>query len=412
MIRPRTVALVVRPGADPMPSLVERWDRGEAVLLVPASAPDGRASRMLAAAGIDASALDPCDADGRASRGTVRLRAEDLPPEAGVLIATSGTTGTPRLVELGADALVAGATLGAAAVPFGPGDTWHASLAPHHVGGLMLHVRAAVLGGAVRHAELPRTWADLDGCSHASLVAAQLARLLDGPGTPPATLRAVMLGGGPIPAALRSRAIAAGVPLFTTYGMTETASQAATGRAGAADPATRAGPAIPGIRIAIADAGDDGTGELTVDGPTLARAIVADGARVPLARPHRTRDRGFIDPRGDVHVLGRLDATIISGGRKIQPEAIERALGEVAGVRSACVVAVPHVRWGQRPLAFVDRSTGRPGGLRAALGRVLEPHEVPDTFLRMPDDEAALPKPSRARLSARLAAGERFEELS
>jgi hypothetical protein len=50
--------------------------------------------------------------------------------------------------------------------------------------------------------------------------------------------------------------------------------------------------------------------------------------------------------------------------------------------------------------------------MRGALGRALEPHEVPDAFLRMPDDEAALPKPSRARLAARLAAGERFEELS
>jgi O-succinylbenzoic acid--CoA ligase len=395
-----------------MPSLVERWARGQAVLLVPSSATEARAASMLAAAGIDAAEVGDCDGAAGAPHGPRGLRAGSLPPEAGVLIATSGTTGTPRLVELGVDALVAGATLGAAAVPFGPGDTWHASLAPHHVGGLMLHVRAAVLGGAVRHAELPRTWADLDGCSHASLVAAQLARLLDGPGTPPATLSAVMLGGGPIPAALRSRAIAAGVPLFTSYGMTETASQAATGRAAADDPATRAGPAIAGVRIAVADAGADGTGELTVDGPTLARAVLVDGARVPLARPHRTRDRGFVDPRGDVHVIGRLDAMIISGGRKIQPEAVERALGEVAGVRTACVVAVPDARWGQRPVAFVDRDTAHAGSMRGALGRALEPHEVPDAFLRMPDDEAALPKPSRARLAARLAAGERFEELS
>ena len=113
-----------------------------------------------------------------------------------------------------------------------------------------------------------------------------------------------------------------------------------------------------------------------------------------------------------MHVIGRLDAMIISGGRKIQSEAVERALGEVAGVRTACVVAVPDARWGQRPVAFVDRDTAHAGSMRGALGRALEPHEVPDAFLRMPDDEAALPKPSRARLAARLAAGERFEELS
>ena len=412
MSRPARVALVVRPGEDPMPALRERWALGQTVLLVPGTASDGSRARMLAAAGIDAADVAPSGTSAQAEHAVAGLRAADVPPGAGVLIATSGTTGSPRLVEIGLNALVASAELGAHAVPFGPGDRWHASLAPHHVGGLMLHVRAAVLGGDVRHAAMPREWVELEGCTHASLVAAQLARLLDGPGRPPASLKAVMLGGGPSPSGTRSRAIAAGVPLFTTYGMTETASQVATGRARAGDEATRAGPALPGVRIAIADADAEGVGEITVEGPTLARAMIVDGTRVPLARPHRTRDRGFIDPSGGVHVIGRMDAMIISGGRKIQPEAIERALGELAGVRSACGVATHDARWGQRPVAFVDLAEDRETSLRHALAGTLEPHEVPDAFLRMPEDEAALPKPSRARLTARLAAGERFDEVS
>ncbi len=412
MSRPARVALVVHPGEDPMPALRERWAIGQTVLLVPGTVSDGHRARMLAAAGIDAADVAPCAAATQAEQAVARLRAADAHPEAGVLIATSGTTGSPRLVEIGLDALVASVELGAHAVAFGPGDTWHASLAPHHVGGLMLHVRAAALGGNVRHAAMPRAWHDLEGCTHASLVAAQLARLLDGPGWPPASLQAVMLGGGPSPSGLRSRAIAAGVPLFTTYGMTETASQVATGRARAGDEATRAGPALPGVRIEIADADAEGVGEIIVEGPTLARAMIVDGTRVPLARPHRTRDRGFVDPRGDVHVIGRIDAMIISGGRKIQPEAVERALGGLTGVRSACVVATHDARWGQRPVAFVDLAEDRETSLRHALAGTLEPHEVPDAFLRMPEDEAALPKPSRARLAARLAAGERFDEVS
>lgn len=409
MSRPDRVALVVHPGGDPMPALRAHWALGRTVLLVAGGASDGARARMLAAAGIDAAGVAPCAADMRAERAVASLCG---PPEAGVLIATSGTTGSPRLVEIGLDALVASAQLGAHAVPFGPGDTWHASLAPHHVGGLMLHVRAAVLGGGVRHAPMPRTWDDLEGCTHASLVAAQLARLLGGPGCAPASLKAVMLGGGPSPSGLRARAIAAGVPLFTTYGMTETASQVATGRARAEDDATRSGPALPGVRIAIADADAAGVGEITVDGPTLARAMIVGGTRAAFARPHRTRDRGFIDPRGDVHVIGRMDAMIISGGRKIQPEAIERAIGEIPGVRSACVVAIADAKWGQRPVAFVDRPGADAVSLRHALAAMLEPHEVPDEILRMPGDEAALAKPSRARLAARLTAGERFEELS
>jgi acyl-CoA synthetase (AMP-forming)/AMP-acid ligase II len=103
---------------------------------------------------------------------------------------------------------------------------------------------------------------------------------------------------------------------------------------------------------------------------------------------------------------------INTGGRKVHPEAIERSLCSVAGVRAACVVAVAHPRWGQRPVAFVDAAGIDAGSIERAMRTAHEPHEVPDAFLRMPPDEAAAMKPSRARLAARLAAGERFEELS
>ena len=404
------VALRVRPGVDPMPSLRERWQSGTTVLLVAGSLPDAAQAGMAAAAGaremLDASA--PRRAD---SAGTP-LRASDHPDDAGVLVATSGSSGTPRLVELSLAALVASAERGAAAVPFGPGDTWHASLAPHHVGGLMLHVRAAVLGGSVRHASLPRAWSDLDGCTHVSLVAPQLARLLDDPADPPSTLAAVMLGGGPSPGALRRAALARGLPLFVTYGMTETASQVATCRPAPDDADTLAGPPIPEVRAWAESAAADGTGELTIDGPVLARAVVEGGQRTVLVPPHRTRDAGFVDSLGRIHVVGRLDAVINSGGRKIHPEAIERALCSIAGVRTACVVAVAHPRWGQRPVAFVEATGINAASIDRALRGAREPHEVPDAILRMPADEAAVMKPSRARLAARLAAGERFDELS
>lgn len=405
----RPVGLVVRGGSDPMPQLRELWSRGITVLLVAESTPPAARAGMLAAAGA-AELVDTARNPG-GMRGHAPLRAAEHPESAGVLVATSGSSGTPRLVELPLASLVASAELGVAAVPFGPGDTWHASLAPHHVGGLMLHVRAAVLGGAVRHAPLPRTWADLGGCTHASLVAAQLARLLVGPGDPPASLKAVMLGGGPSPGTLRRAALARGVPLFVTYGMTETASQVATCRPSPHDADTLAGPPLPGAHVRIGSPDADGHGELSVDGPMLARAVIDGGRRTSVARPYATRDAGFVDRAGRVHVVGRLDSVINSGGRKIHPEAVERALCAVPGVRVACVVAVPHPRWGQRPVAFVDAARTGAASIREALRDALAPHEVPDAFLRMPADEAAAMKPSRARLAARIAAGERFDEL-
>ena len=405
------VALRVRPGVDPMPWLRALWSRGSTVLLVADALPDAAKATMLSASG----ARELLDAAGSPppAHAAGPLRAADHPGSAGVLVATSGSSGAPRLVELSLAALAASAERGAAAVPFGPGDTWHASLSPHHVGGLMLHVRAAVLGGGVRHAALPRTWADLDGCTHASLVAAQLARLLEDRADPPRTLKALMLGGGPSPAALRRAAIERGLPVFVTYGMTETASQVATCRPAAEDVDTLAGPPLPGIRVQVEAPGPDGTGELAIGGPVLAHAVIEDGGRrSAVPRPYPTRDAGFIDASGRVHVVGRLDAVINSGGRKMHPEAIERALCSIPGVRAACVVAVRHPRWGERPVAFVDASGLDAGSIKRMLRAVREPHEVPDAFLRMPPDEASAMKPSRARLAARLAAGERFDSVS
>lgn len=404
------VALGVRPGIDPMPRLRALWLRGTTVLLVAESLPDAARAGMMAAAGAR-EALDAASTTS-APAADPPLRTHDNPDVAGVLVATSGSSGTPRLVELSLAALVSSAERGAVAVPFGPRDTWHASLAPHHVGGLMLHVRAAVLGGAVRHAPLPRQWADLEGCTHVSLVAAQLARLLDDPADPPHTLKAVMLGGGPSPGALRRAALARGLPLFVTYGMTETASQVATCRPAMDDVDTLAGPPVPGVTVRVDAPGSGGIGELSVDGPVLARAVIEGGRRSPVPQPYPTRDAGFIDALGRIHVVGRLDAVINTGGRKVHPEAIERSLCSVAGVRAACVVAVAHPRWGQRPVAFVDAAGIDAGSIERAMRTAHEPHEVPDAFLRMPPDEAAAMKPSRARLAARLAAGERFEELS
>ncbi|MFM8784756.1 MAG: AMP-binding enzyme [Phycisphaerales bacterium] len=75
-------------------------------------------------------------------------------------------------------------------------------------------------------------------------------------------------------------------------------------------------------------------------------------------------------------------------------------------MRAACVVAVAHPRWGQRPVAFVDAADTDGSAIDRALRAAHPPHEVPDAILRMPPDEAGAMKSSRARLAARLSAGE------
>lgn len=381
----RFAVVEVEAGVDPRDDFERAWAANARVVPLARSLPAAARARILA-----------------------RLDAVRCEPAAGVVLPTSGSSGQPRLIELSIDAMEASARAGARVIPFGAGDVWHASLAPSHVGGVMILMRARFLGGSVRFAPQPRAWRDLDGCTHVSLVATQLARLLEDPAPVPRSLAAVMLGGGPSAQTLHEAAIARGVPLYSSYGMTETCSQVATGRRAPGDAATLAGPPLPEISIAI----DPATSEILVDGPTLARGEFIDGTLVPLARPLRTRDAGSIDDRGRLHVLGRLDSMFISGGKNIHPESIERAVGMLAGVRSCCVIGVPDATWGARPVAFVDLAGESARDIRSALRDVLPPHEIPDAVYAMPADEAASAKPSRARLAARHACGERFDRLS
>lgn len=378
------IVVEVEPGVDPRGAFERAWAQGARVVPLAKSLPPAARARILA-----------------------RLDAVRCEPATGVVLPTSGSSGEPRLVDLSLEAMEASARAGAQVIPFGAGDLWHASLAPSHVGGVMILMRARFLGGAVRFGAPPRAWRDLEGSTHVSLVAAQLARLLEDRAPVPSSLKAVMLGGGPSAQALRDAAIARGVPLFATYGMTETCSQVATGALAHGDAATLAGAALPGVSITI----DAASGEILVDGPMLARGEFVRDSLVPLARPLATRDAGFLDAAGRLHVVGRLDAMFISGGKNIHPETIERALCELPFVRAACVVGLPDLKWGMRPVAFVDLASSPPRALATILGDTLERHLVPDAFYAMPADEAARMKPSRSALAARLAAGERFAQL-
>jgi o-succinylbenzoate---CoA ligase len=77
------------------------------------------------------------------------------------------------------------------------------------------------------------------------------------------------------------------------------------------------------------------------------------------ARAFETADLGRIDAHGRLHVLGRSDAAIITGGEKVQPAEVEaslRASGEFADV---AVLGVPDAEWGQCVVACYP-ATERP----------------------------------------------------
>lgn len=263
--------------------------------------------------------------------------------EGDVVLFTSGSTGAGRGVVLARDALIAAAEASAAHLGWRDDDRWLLALPLAHAGGLAVVVRCLaarrplVLAGDDLAAALA-------SCTLASLVPAQLARLLDEPAwRPPPHLRAVLLGGAAAAPSLLAAAAARGVPFLATYGMTESFGQVATAplhRAGQPD-----APLVPLPGVAIEAGSREAPAPIRVRAPSLARGYL-DGT--PIAPAFTTSDLGFLDADGALHVVGRVDDVIITGGENVHPQHIEAVLAATPGVRAACAFGVADDRWGQR----------------------------------------------------------------
>jgi O-succinylbenzoic acid--CoA ligase len=262
--------------------------------------------------------------------------------EGDVVLFTSGSTGSARGVVLSRDALIAAAKAHATHLGWQDDDRWYLALSMAHAGGLAVVVRCLA-------AHRPVELASLERCTLASLVPTQLAAFLDDPAwRPPARLRAILLGGAAAPPALLARATERGVPYLLTYGMTETFGQIATApREHAGDPRA---PLVPLAGVTIEAGTRAEPQRIVVRAPMLATRYL-DGA--PIAPAFATNDLGFLEG-GALHVLGRIDDVIITGGENVHPQQIEAVLCATPGVRGACAFGVADERWGQRVVAAVE----------------------------------------------------------
>jgi O-succinylbenzoic acid--CoA ligase len=144
-------------------------------------------------------------------------------------------------------------------------------------------------------------------------------------------------------------------------------------------------------------------GEILVRGPTLFQGYLRqDGSLDPGVDAdgwYHTRDLGYRDQDGLLHVVGRKDHLFISGGENIQPEEIEDVLLRLPGVTRAVVVPVPDAEFGERPVAFVDGVPNeRLERLASELDGRLSRFKIPDAFYPWPTDGMGSMKVDRARL--------------
>jgi o-succinylbenzoate---CoA ligase len=304
-------------------------------------------------------------------RGDAELRREHPPEAVHTVIRTSGTTGEPKRVELTHRNHVASAAAVADAVGSEPGDRWLCPLPLHHVGGLNILVRAAINGTtAVLHdrfdAERVRDVLERGEATLASLVPTMLARLRDAGLEEAPGLRAIALGGGPVPAGLLDWAAATGIPVTPVYGMTETCSQVVAG--------------IPGRVLRGAELSLSEEGEILVRGEMVAPgALAADGWL-------HTGDRGLLGVDGLLHVQSRIKELIVTGGENVSPLEVEQVLTAHPAVADVGVAGLADPLWGEAITAFVVlHEPATTEELEAWCRERLEPFKVPKAFHTLPE---------------------------
>jgi O-succinylbenzoic acid--CoA ligase len=237
-------------------------------------------------------------------------------------------------------------------------------LPPHHVSGLMARIRCAATGGEhlvwswkqLEAGEWPALATRADGW-FLSLVPTQLQRLLGSPASAARLrqFRAVFVGGGPFWSELADATAAAGVPVVVAYGMTETGAMVTAQLPAEFAAGDRScGRPLPHARVEVVDelSGSalppGSTGLVRIAGPSLFHGYWPHGRDETSLL---TDDLGRFDAEGRLTVLGRRDAVIITGGKKVHPAEVEAVLRSSGEFSDVAVIGVPDRRWGSAVVA-------------------------------------------------------------
>ncbi|TDC71116.1 acyl-CoA synthetase [Actinomadura sp. GC306] len=328
--------------------------------------------------------------------------ADDAPPPApsrhgSMVILTSGTSGRPKGAPRSQPRSVAlpGGIL--SKVPFRGGEPMFVGPPLFHGLGLTSAILALGLGSTLvlrRRFDAARVLDDLETHRCASLVAVpvMLSRLLAVPGARERSLpglKVVMTGGARLDPDLANRVLAAfGPVLYNFYGSTEASCiTIATPDDLAAAPGCVGRPPA-GTTVAIL--GDDdrpvppgGTGRIFVDTPARFAGYTGGGGKEEVGGLMAVGDLGHLDGAGRLHVDGRADDMIVSGGENVHPGEVEDLLAAHPDVEEAAVTGVPDAEFGQRLRAYVVRAGGAAlteddvkGHVAANLARHKVPRDV------------------------------------
>lgn len=342
------------------------------------------------------------------------------------IMSTSATTGKMKAVPLRWGQIEAHVKASAQVLGRTDKDNWLIVLPMFHVSGLSILMRTLYNGTAATihkgFDEETVLGAITSGkINMVSLVPTVLQRIVNRISTH--VLRVILLGGEFIPNALVETCIAKQLPIFKTYGMTETFAQSTTvDILKYPDKWKSVGRPLPGVTIEIrpfdvrSDEGingesndesadeldykpndmlklynessdesndklkgvsnDEPYGEIWLSSPMLMTGYLG---QPPLTGAFNTGDLGYVDDDGFLYVVNRRKDLIISGGENIYPREIEDVLYEMPGIKECAVVPKSDAKWGQIPVLFYAGDAQEADVqefLKARLGRYKQPKEI------------------------------------
>ncbi len=275
-----------------------------------------------------------------------RLAAEAAPLRAHVWIASSGTTGKLRLVALSKDAILASAAAVNRHLSITSHDSWINVLPTFHVGGLGIYARARLSKSRV----IPMAWdarqfirtIAAEHVTLSALVPAQVRDLVVLGERAPASMRAIVVGGGALSSDLYGAARTFGWPVLPSYGMTEACSQIATAMGD--DPEMRL---LPHVSVRVEE------GQLLAFRATsllTGYAYYDAEGRAAFVDPKVdgwfvSQDLGAVE-NGVLRVFGRAGEFVKIGGESVDLARLDAILDSVRGGTDVALVAVADERLG------------------------------------------------------------------
>jgi O-succinylbenzoic acid--CoA ligase len=306
-------------------------------------------------------------------------------PGVAVCIETSGSSGERKIVPLTYGNVRASVHASRNRLGNDSRDRWLVCLPLNHVGGLTIVWRTFEAGGTALVAPFDASGATIErlGPTIASMVPTMVQRLLDNSPDALASIALVLVGGAALGRSVRDRCIRAGIHLVPTYGLTEAGSQVATAVQDESGVSIgRVGKPLDGMEVAIVGPDHepvetDRSGLISIDGPAVFNGYLGEESRRGW---FTTSDIGRLDAEGNLHVEGRADDVIVSGGENVSLGRVARAIGGIDGIDDVCVVGVDGGEWGtvggamvvsRRALELFD----------TMVDEALEAHERPKRWL-------------------------------